>query len=159
MFRTNARLTFVGLALFYALLAIVAAPLVMPPAYRAMSPALGPMTIWVVEIIFVLLIDAPLAALFVATLTLLVGPPPSGGRAAVKFFGIFLALILLAIAAAPLHPVIAWLALADTFTPALSASLAAFGPAGHGLLSVMFLAFDVTACAAAGVTAKDLVTR
>ena len=99
-------------------------PLVMTPAYVALQPQLGPMTLIAVEMLFALLIDFPLATLTAAVVTRV-------GRA--------------------LSPWIASLALSDVFPQAVAAASAQFGPVTFGLMGFMFVAFDYCLCLLGGI--------
>jgi hypothetical protein len=139
--------------------AIAAAPVVMGPAYEQLQPRLGPFTIFLVEVIYALFIDFPLAALYVALSTLWAGPPRNPARSALAFTATFFALILLVIAAAPVNDVLAYWALADTFPAAVAAAQQALGPITYGVLIFQFLVFDLTLCAAGGLVGFALTGR
>jgi hypothetical protein len=57
-----------------------------------------------------------------------------------------------------LAPALRQVALTDTFGPAAAESLATLGPATHGLSTALFLASDLTLCAAAGMVGADFVS-
>ena len=139
------------LAVTLSLVAIAAAPVVMGPAYAQLQPRLGPFTLFLVEVLYALFIDFPLAAVYVALSTLWAGPPRNAARSALAFAATFFALILLVIAAAPLNGVLAYWALADTFPAAVAAALEALGPVTYAVLILQFVVFDLTLCAAGGL--------
>jgi hypothetical protein len=147
----------VVLAVSLSIVAIAAAPVVMGPAYAQLQPRLGPFTLFLVEVLYALFIDFPLAALYVALATLWAGPPRNAARSALGFAATFFALILLVIAAAPLNDLLAYWALADTFPAAVAAAQQALGPVTYGVLIVQFLVFDLTLCAAGGLVGFALV--
>ncbi len=129
----------------------------MGPAYAQLQPRLGPFTLFLVEVLYALFIDFPLAALYVALATLWAGPPRNAARSALGFAATFFALILLVIAAAPLNDLLAYWALADTFPAAVAAAQRALGPVTYGVLIVQLLVFDLTLCAAGGLVGFALV--
>jgi hypothetical protein len=141
----------IALAVILSFVAIAAAPVVMGPAYAQLQPRLGPFTIFIVEVLYALFIDFPLAALYVALATLWAGPMRNPARSALAFTATFFTLILLVIAAAPLNDVLAYWALADTFPAAVAAAQQALGPVTYGVLIVQFVVFDLTLCAAGGL--------
>ena len=147
------------LAVSMSFVAIAAAPVVMGPAYAQLQPRLGPFTIFLVEVLYALFIDFPLAALYVALATVWAGPPRNAARSALAFTATFFALILLVIAAAPLHDVLAYWALADTFPAAVAAAQEALGPVTYGVLILQFVVFDLTLCAAGGLVGFAVTGR
>lgn len=147
------------LAVTLSFVAIAAAPVVMGPAYAQLQPRLGPFTLFLVEVLYALFIDFPLAALYVALATLWVGPPRNPARSALAFAATFFALILLVIVAAPLNGLLAYWALADTFPAAVAAAQQALGPFTYGVLIVQFLVFDLTLCAAGGLVGFALTGK
>lgn len=147
------------LAVTLSLCAIAAAPVVMGPAYAQLQPRLGAFTLFLVEVLYALFIDFPLAALYVALSTLWAGPPRNAARSALAFAATFFALILLVIAAAPLNGVLAYWALADTFPAAVAAAQEAFGPVTYAVLILQFVVFDLTLCAAGGLVGFALTGR
>ncbi len=148
-----------ALAVGLSLVAIAAAPLVMGPAYAELQPRLGPMTLFIVEVIYALFIDLPLTALFVALATLWAGPTRNPVRSALAFVATFFGLILLVIAAAPLNDVLAYWALADTFPAAVAEAQQALGQGTTALLVALFVAFDVVLCAAGGLVGHLVTGR
>ncbi len=162
--RPSATVKRIVLVVTLSFVAIAAAPVVMGPAYEQLQPRLGPLTIFLVEVLYALFIDFPLAALYVALSTLWAGPPRNAARSALAFTATFFVLILLVIAAAPLNDVLAYWALADTFPAAVAAAQQALGPVTYGVLILQFVAFDLTLCAAGGlvgfaVTGRTLSAR
>jgi hypothetical protein len=147
------------LAVTMSLVAIAAAPVVMGPAYAQLQPRLGPFTLFLVEVLYALFIDFPLAALYVAFSTLWAGPPRNAARSALAFAATFFALILLVIAAAPLNGVLAYWALADTFPAAVAAAQQALGSVTYAVLIFQFVVFDLTLCAAGGLVGFALTGR
>lgn len=147
------------LAVTLSLVAIAAAPVVMGPAYAQLQPRLGPFTIFIVEVLYALFIDFPLAALYVALATLWAGPPRNAARSALAFTATFFVLILLVIAAAPLNDLLASWALADTFPAAVAAAQEALGPVAYAVLIFQFIVFDLTLCAAGGLVGFALTGR
>ena len=141
----------IALAVTLSIVAIAAAPTVMGPAYAQLQPGLGPFTLFLVEVLYALFIDFPLAALYVALATLWAGPPRNAARSGLAFAATFFVLILCVIAAAPLNGVLAYWALADTFPTAVAAAQQALGPVTYGVLILQFLVFDLTLCAAGGL--------
>jgi hypothetical protein len=147
------------LAVALSLVAIAAAPVVMGPAYAQLQPRLGPFTLFLVEVLYALFIDFPLAALYVALATLWAGPPRNAARSGLAFAATFFALILLVIAAAPLNDVLAYWALAGTFPAAVAAAQQALGAATYGVLILQFLVFDLTLCAGGGLVGFALTGK
>ena len=147
------------LAVTLSLVAIAAAPVVMGPAYAQLQPRLGPFTLFLVEVLYALFIDFPLAALYVALSTLWAGPPRNAARSALAFAATFFALILLVIAAAPLNGMLAYWALADTFPAAVTAAVEALGPVTYMVLIFQFVVFDLALCAAGGLVGFALTGR
>ena len=147
------------LAVTLSLVAIAAAPVVMGPAYAQLQPRLGPFTLFLVEVLYALFIDFPLAALYVALSTLWAGPPRNAARSALAFAATFFALILLVIAAAPLNGVLAYWALADTFPAAVTAAVEALGPVTYMVLIFQFVVFDLALCAAGGLVGFAITGR
>jgi hypothetical protein len=147
------------LAVTMSLVAIAAAPVVMGPAYAQLQPRLGPFTLFLVEVLYALFIDFPLAALYVAFATLWAGSPRNAARSALAFAATFFALILLVIAAAPLNGVLAYWALADTFPAAVAAAQQALGSVTYAVLIFQFVVFDLTLCAAGGLVGFALTGR
>ncbi len=137
--------------------AIAAAPWVMGPSYLALQPRLGPLTLIVVEVLYALFIDFPLAGLYVAVVTIWLGPRRNPARSALGFVAVFFALILGCIALAPASPLLAYWALADTFPAAVAAAVGGLGGPTVALLGGGFVVFDLLLCATAGVTADALV--
>jgi hypothetical protein len=152
------------LAVGLSVLAISAAPAVMGPAYEQLQPRLGPMTLFLVEVLYALFIDFPLTALYVVLATVWAGPARNPVRSALAFVATFFALILLVIAAAPLSDLLAYWALADTFPVAVAEARQALGQTTTALLLTLFVAFDVVLCAAGGLvghlfTVRDLPSQ
>lgn len=158
--RRNPHVALVGraaVAVVLSVAAIAAAPLVMGPSYEVLQPRLGPLTLIVVEVLYALFIDFPLAAAYVAIVTAWQGPRRSPARSAVGFALLFFGLILLCIALAPANDLLAYWALADTFPAAVAEAVAGLGGPTVGLLIGSFVVFDLLLCATAGVTADALV--
>ena len=128
-------------------------PLVMTPAYVALQPQLGPMTLIAVEMLFALLIDFPLATLTAAVVTRVgrAQDAAEGALAGVSFLTAFMVLIVACIAGSGLSPWIASLALSDVFPQAVAAASAQFGPVTFGLMGFMFVAFDYCLCLLGGI--------
>jgi hypothetical protein len=139
-------------------LAIMAAPLVMNPAYEQLQARTGPMTVVLVEVLYALFIDFPLATLYVALHTRWVGPPRNPARAALAFVATFFAMIFTCIALAPLSPVLSYWALADTFPDAVGAARHALGDGTAALLLIQFVVFDCLLCAAGGIVGAVLAS-
>jgi hypothetical protein len=145
------------LAVGLGVLAIAAAPLVMGPSYEVLQPRLGPLTLIVVEVLYALFIDFPLAAIYVAAVSLWLGRRRNPARSALGFTVVFFLLILACIALAPTSELLASWALADTFPAATAALVEGLGLPAAGLLVGAFVVFDLLLCATAGVTADTLV--
>lgn len=145
------------LAVVLAVAAIAAAPAVMGPSYEVLQPRLGPLTLIVVEVLYALFIDFPLATAYVAIVTVWQGPRRSPARSALGFTLLFFALIGACIALAPTSELLATWALADTFPVAIAEAVDGLGAPTVGLLLGGFLAFDLALCATGGVTADALV--
>lgn len=139
-------------------LAIMAAPLVMNPAYEQLQPRTGAMTVVLVEVLYALFIDFPLATLYVALRTRWVGPPRNAARSALAFVATFFAMIFACIALAPLSSVLSYWALADTFPDAVDAARNALGDGTAALLLVQFVVFDCVLCAAGGMVGAVLAS-
>lgn len=148
---TAAHLKRTALALTLSLLAIAAAPVVMGPAYHQLQPSLEAMTLYLVEVLYALFIDFPLATAYVALSTLWAGPPRNAARSALAFVATFFSLILITIAAADLHPLLSYWALADTFPIAVAQAQAELGTSTAGVMVVLFVGFDLILCAAGGL--------
>jgi|GEM_PF-3959967 hypothetical protein len=148
---TPAHLKRAALAFTLSLLAIAAAPVVMGPAYRQLQPTLGAMTLYLVEVLYALFIDFPLTAVYVALSSLWAGPPRNPARSALGFVATFFSLILITIAAADLHPVLSYWALADTFPTAVAQAQADLGAPTAAVMLVLFVGFDLVLCAAGGL--------
>ncbi len=140
-------------------LAIMAAPLVMNPAYEQLQARTGAMTVVLVEVLYALFIDFPLATLYVALRTRWVGPPRNAARSALAFVATFFAMIFTCIALAPLSPVLSYWALADTFPDAVEAARHALGDGTMALLLIQFVVFDCLLCAAGGIVGAALASR
>jgi hypothetical protein len=139
-------------------------PLIMAPAYQVLQPAMGPMTLIAVEMLFALLIDFPLATLASAVITRSgrARNAREGALAGVSFLTVFMVLILACIVGSGLGPWIASLALSDVFPQAVASASKAFGPVTFGLMGLMFVAFDYCLCLLGGVAgfyAGTLLTR
>jgi hypothetical protein len=147
------------LAVGLSVAAIAAAPLVMGPSYAALQPRLGPLTVIVVEVLYALFIDFPLAAAYVAIITIWQGPRRNPARSALGFVTLYFGLILLCIALAPTSDLLAYWALADTFPSAMAEAVAGLGAPTVGLLVASFVVFDLLLCSAAGVVADALLGR
>ena len=110
---TAGGLTLIGLPL---------GPLTMRPIYQQTSPALGGATLLVVEVLFALLIDFPLAT----TASVLVcgrrrsTKPTDGIRAALLALAVFFGAILVCLPIGNAVPGVGQLALQDVFPPAVS---------------------------------------
>ena len=148
-----------GVAVGLSIAAIAAAPLVMGPSYSVLQPRLGPLTLVVVEVLYALFIDFPLAAAYVAIVTLWQGPRRNPARSALGFVALFFTLILLCIALAPTSGLLAYWALADTFPAAAAEAVAGLGLPTTALLVAGFVIFDLLLCSSAGLTADALVSR
>jgi hypothetical protein len=152
---TAGGLTLIGLPL---------GPLTMRPIYQQTSPALGGATLLVVEVLFALLIDFPLAT----TASVLVcgrrrsTKPTDGIRAALLALAVFFGAILVCLPIGNAVPGVGQLALQDVFPPAVSRAQATFGTPTLGILAVLFLAFDLTLGALGGLAGyhvADLIRR
>jgi hypothetical protein len=139
-------------------LAIMAAPLVMNPAYEQLQPRTGAMTVVLVEVLYALFIDFPLATLYVALRTRWVGPPRNAARSALAFVATFFAMIFTCIGLAPLSPVLSYWALADTFPDAVDAARHALGDGTMALLLIQFVVFDCLLCATGGIVGATLAS-
>jgi len=147
------------LAVALSVAAIAAAPLVMGPSYAVLQPRLGPLTVIVVEVLYALFIDFPLAAAYVAIITIWQGPRRNPARSALGFVTLYFGLILVCIALAPTSDLLAYWALADTFPSAMAEAVTGLGASTVGLLVVSFVVFDLLLCSAAGVVADALLGR
>lgn len=147
------------LAIGLSVAAIAAAPLVMGPSYAVLQPRLGPLTVIVVEVLYALFIDFPLAAAYVVIVTLWQGPRRNPARSALGFVMLYIGLILACIALAPTSDLLSYWALADTFPSAMAEAVAGLGAPTVRLLVVSFVVFDLLLCSTAGVTADALLRR
>jgi len=155
--RRNSPVVRVAIAVVLSVAAIALAPVVMGPSYTAMQPRLGPLTLVVVEVLYALFIDFPLATLYVALVTLASGPRRNPARSAVGFVLLFFALIGLCMVLAPVSDLLAYWALADTFPAAVAEASTALGRPTFAILGVAFVVFDLLLCAGGGIIGSMLV--
>jgi len=129
-------------------------PAVMEPAYRVLQPVFGPLTLLIVEMLFALIIDFPLATLTSVAVcrSIRADDPADGALAGMFSLFVFGVLIMVCVAVSSVAgPLIASLALASVIPPATSAALEGLGGVVVAVLLVLFAAFDFTLCALGGI--------
>lgn len=128
-------------------------PAIMAPAYRVLQPALGGMTLLVLEMVFALIIDFPLAAL--ASLGICratrADDPADGALAGAFFLLVFGVLIVACTPLRGVAGVFASLALSDVFPRAVSTATDQLGVLTVCLMVILFGLFDLVLCTVAGI--------
>lgn len=151
-FRENQR-AFVAVGLIIGVIGLFMGPVIMTPAYRVLQPALGGMTLTVLELMFAFLIDFPLAALAsVVTCRVIHARRPADGALAGAFFlAVLIALISVCLVFGPLNSFVNVLALGEVFPSAVASASAELGQGTLALLVVMFVLFDFVLCTLGGL--------
>lgn len=145
---------FLLVALGIAVPGLFLGPALMLPAYRILQPAFGGLTLLVVEMLFALIIDFPLATVASAVICRLIRAqdPADGALAGMFFLVVFGLLIVACIAASSFGgPLIASLALSDVFPPAAASALRSFGGTVLSISGGLFGVFDFALCGLGGI--------
>jgi hypothetical protein len=151
-FREN-KTTFILVALLVGIPGLFLGPLIMIPAYHELQPALGGMTLTVVELLFAFLIDFPLAVIASSLICCLsrARQPADGALAGAFFLLMFVVLILACLILGRVSAPIGVLALDEVLPLAVASAVKALGAATRGALLFSFLVFDVALCALGGI--------
>lgn len=147
------KLLYLAVGLLVAVPGLFLGPGIMTPTYRITQPVLGGANLLVLEIVFALIIDFPLAMLTSLLICRVsrAQDPADGALAGVFFLVVFGALIVACSALRGLSPIIDSLDLSEAFPLAMSTAREQLGPLTLGLMMALFGLFDLVLCTLAGV--------